>query len=74
MQQKEELSWTAGDESGWSKQPKKQSTTGDSFKNCYNKSTKASSIGKKAGRWTSNEHQLFVQGTKLYGRQWLRIE
>jgi len=29
---------------------------------------------KKTGRWTKDEHGLFLEGLKLYGKNWDKIE
>lgn len=28
----------------------------------------------KQGRWTSDEHELFIQGLKTYGKDWENIQ
>jgi SHAQKYF class myb-like DNA-binding protein len=46
----------------------------DDTRKRYFRYTKASVLGKTAGRWTYTEHLRFVQGLKRYGRQWQQIE
>lgn len=40
----------------------------------YKKETKASRLGKSTGRWTSKEHVLFIEGLKIYGKNWKKVE
>ena len=40
----------------------------------YKKETKASRLGKSTGRWTSKEHLLFIEGLKIYGKNWKKVE
>lgn len=40
----------------------------------YKKETKASRLGKSTGRWTQKEHILFMEGLKIYGKNWKRVE
>lgn len=41
---------------------------------CYKKETKASRLGKSTGRWTQKEHILFIEGLKIYGKNWKKVE
>ncbi|CAI2365108.1 unnamed protein product [Moneuplotes crassus] len=43
-------------------------------KSTYKRATKASKLGKSAGRWTDKEHDMFIEGLKLYGRNWKKVE
>lgn len=38
------------------------------------KTRKPYTITKQRERWTDTEHQLFIEGIKLHGRQWRKIE
>ena len=40
----------------------------------YKKDTKASKLGKSTGRWTQKEHVLFIEGLKMYGKNWKKVE
>ena len=40
----------------------------------YKKETKASRLGKSTGRWTQQEHVLFIEGLKIYGKNWKKVE
>ena len=40
----------------------------------YKKETKASRLGKSTGRWTQQEHLLFIEGLKIYGKNWKKVE
>jgi SHAQKYF class myb-like DNA-binding protein len=40
----------------------------------YKKETKASRLGKSTGRWTQKEHVLFIEGLKMYGKNWKKVE
>ena len=40
----------------------------------YKKETKASRLGKSTGRWTHQEHILFIEGLKIYGKNWKKVE
>jgi len=40
----------------------------------YKKETKASRLGKSTGRWTHKEHILFIEGLKIYGKNWKKVE
>jgi SHAQKYF class myb-like DNA-binding protein len=40
----------------------------------YKKETKASRLGKSTGRWTHREHILFIEGLKIYGKNWKKVE
>jgi SHAQKYF class myb-like DNA-binding protein len=40
----------------------------------YKKETKASRLGKSTGRWTQKEHILFMEGLKIYGKNWKKVE
>lgn len=40
----------------------------------YKKETKASRLGKSTGRWTQKEHVLFIEGLKIYGKNWKKVE
>ena len=40
----------------------------------YKKETKASRLGKSTGRWTQKEHLLFIEGLKIHGKNWKKIE
>lgn len=40
----------------------------------YKKETKASRLGKSTGRWTQQEHALFIEGLKIYGKNWKKVE
>lgn len=40
----------------------------------YKKETKASRLGKSTGRWTQKEHILFIEGLKIYGKNWKKVE
>lgn len=40
----------------------------------YRKDTKASKLGKSTGRWTQKEHVLFIEGLKMYGKNWKKVE
>lgn len=40
----------------------------------YKKETKASRLGKSTGRWTHKEHVLFIEGLKIYGKNWKKVE
>jgi len=31
-------------------------------------------MGKSTGRWTDEEHEKFLEGLKLFGRNWKKIE
>jgi len=35
---------------------------------------KAQSTSSSAGRWTTEEHQLFLQGVQLFGREWKKMQ
>lgn len=38
------------------------------------KKTNRSARPSTAGRWKSEEHQLFLQGVQLYGREWKKMQ
>ena len=40
----------------------------------YKKETKASRLGKSTGRWSHKEHILFIEGLKIYGKNWKKVE
>lgn len=40
----------------------------------YKKETKASRLGKSTGRWTHQEHLLFIEGLKIHGKNWKKVE
>lgn len=40
----------------------------------YKKETKASRLGKSTGRWSKQEHVLFIEGLKIYGKNWKKVE
>lgn len=40
----------------------------------YKKETKASRLGKSTGRWTHQEHVLFIEGLKIFGKNWKKVE
>lgn len=40
----------------------------------YKKETKASRLGKSTGRWTQQEHVLFIEGLKIFGKNWKKVE
>lgn len=39
----------------------------------YNNGRKASKTKKSAGRWTEAEHNQFLHGLKLYGKEWRKV-
>mmetsp|Transcript_20709 Transcript_20709/g.34174 ORF Transcript_20709/g.34174 Transcript_20709/m.34174 type:complete len:471 (-) Transcript_20709:82-1494(-) len=50
-------------------QPMKMS----SKKNANNNQLKRSSNGENTGRWTKEEHETFLDGLNLYGKEWKKI-
>lgn len=38
------------------------------------KVTEAAKLGKAEGRWTMEEHQLFILGLKKFGKNWKKLE
>ncbi len=38
------------------------------------KVTEAAKLGKAEGRWTMDEHKLFIVGLKKFGKNWKKLE
>jgi len=36
--------------------------------------TRASRASKSSGRWTKEEHQKFIEGLRIYGKNWKKVE
>lgn len=43
-------------------------SSGESISKSYEEQT-----NKREGKWTEEEHALFVQGLRLYGKKWTKI-
>lgn len=46
----------------------------ENWRNYRRELTEAAQRGKAEGRWTMQEHQLFIHGLKIHGKNWKRLE